>query len=220
MVQWIYYAVGAYLLGAIPFGKLIAKRVARIDITKRGSGNIGATNVARVVGLRWGILTLLLDTLKGFLPVFLFALYGRQTGSSFPVGLSAVGLSALIGHQFSLFEGFRGGKGVATALGVFIGISPLACVVAVLVFVFTVYQWDYVSLGSMVAACVMPVLLALFGKPLPLVIGTVAAAALICFAHRENIRRLAQGNENKWRSRRVNPDVPEADPAHRRNKNR
>jgi glycerol-3-phosphate acyltransferase PlsY len=114
------FIVTAYLLGSIPFGKLIAKRVAHINITQRGSGNIGATNVARELGITWGLVTLLLDMLKGFLPVFLYAHYILQAGIEFETCLSAIGLAALLGHQFSIFMRFRGGKGVATAIGIYL----------------------------------------------------------------------------------------------------
>jgi len=197
--QCVIFIVTAYLLGSIPFGKLIAKRVARINITQRGSGNIGATNVARELGITWGLVTLLLDMLKGFLPVFLYAHYILQAGIEFETCLSAIGLSALLGHQFSIFMRFRGGKGVATAIGIYLVISPLACLMAVIVFILTVYRWDFVSLGSMLAAIVMPGLLALFGKSQPFVTTSIIVAALICFKHKGNIKRLVKGKERKWR---------------------
>ena len=197
--QCVIFIVTAYLIGSIPFGKLIAKRVARINITQRGSGNIGATNVARELGITWGLVTLLLDMFKGFLPVFLYAHYILQPGIEFETCLSAIGLSALLGHQFSIFMRFRGGKGVATAIGIYLVISPLACLIAVIVFILTVYKWDFVSLGSMLAAIVMPGLLAFFGKSQPLVTSSIIVAALICFKHNGNIKRLVKGKERKWR---------------------
>lgn len=200
------FIVTAYLLGSIPFGKLIAKRVARINITQRGSGNIGATNVARELGITWGLVTLLLDMLKGFLPVFLYAHYILRAGIEFETCLSAIGLAALLGHQFSIFMRFRGGKGVATAIGIYLVISPLACLMAVIVFILTVYKWDFVSLGSMLAAIVMPGLLALFGKSQPLVTTSIIVAALICFKHKGNIKRLVKGEERKWRGEKNQPN--------------
>ena len=191
----------AYLLGAIPFGRLIARRVAHIDITQRGSGNIGATNVAREIGIVWGVITLTLDMLKGFLPVFLYARYFLHAGFEFETCLSAIGVSALLGHQFSIFMGFRGGKGVATAIGIYLAISPLACLIAVIIFILTVYIWDFISLGSMLAAILMPVLLVFFGTPQPIMTSSIIVAALICFAHRGNIKRLLKGKERKWRTR-------------------
>ena len=202
ILQLIPYVVVAYLLGSVPFGKVIAKRVAHVDITQRGSGNIGATNVARELNAKWGILTLVLDVLKGLAPVVVFAYCASQENHGYETGLCAVGLAALLGHQFSLFLGFRGGKGVATALGVYLGISPLSCLLALILFFLIVYKWDFISLGSMVSVSSMPLFLALFGKPLPLVVGSFVMAALICLKHRENIQRLVRGKERKWSHRK------------------
>jgi glycerol-3-phosphate acyltransferase PlsY len=206
MYQCMTFMGTAYLLGAIPFGKLIARRVARIDITHRGSGNIGATNVARELGIVWGVITLILDMLKGFLPAFLYARYFLQAGFEFEICLSAIGVSALLGHQFSIFMGFRGGKGVATAIGIYLALSPLACLIAVIIFILTVYIWDFISLGSMLAAILMPVLLAFFGTPQPIMTSSIIVAALICFAHRGNIKRLLKGKERKWRTKIDQPN--------------
>lgn len=201
--QGILCAIAAYLLGSVPFGKIIAKRVAHIDITSRGSKNIGATNVARELGVNWGLLTLLLDALKGFIPVFLFSIYASHVlVTDHGLEISIIGLSALLGHQFSIFLRFRGGKGVSTAAGVYLAISPLSCLVALLLFLLIVYKWDFVSLGSMVSAWAMPFLLAGFGKRPPLVIASFIMAALICFKHNQNIQRLLEGKESKWSERK------------------
>ncbi|MBW1787769.1 MAG: glycerol-3-phosphate 1-O-acyltransferase PlsY [Deltaproteobacteria bacterium] len=205
VLQSIIYSLAAYVLGSIPFGKLISARVARIDITRRGSGNVGATNVARELGLKWGLLTLVLDMMKGFVPVSLFAAAASTGGTLYAICLSAVGLSALIGHQFSIFMGFRGGKGVATALGVFLALSPLSCLIGLLIFVVVVAIWDFISLGSMVSAISLAVLMGVLGKPFPIVLGGFAAAALICVKHHENIGRLLKGEERKWRERSSQP---------------
>jgi glycerol-3-phosphate acyltransferase PlsY len=199
--HWIPFAIAAYFLGSVPFGKLIAKRVARIDITRTGSGNIGATNVAREIGLKWGLLTLTLDVLKGFLPVILSAHYTPQSTHGQEIALSFVGLSALLGHQFSLFETFRGGKGVATALGIYLAISPVSCLLALLVFVSVVYKWNFVSLGSITSACAMPLILALFKTPQTFVITSLAVCTLICIKHKDNILRILRGQESVWRDR-------------------
>lgn len=200
--QLFYWAPAAYLLGSIPFGKLISKKAAHIDITNRGSKNIGATNVAREVGIKWGLLTLFFDVLKGFIPVILFASYGSQSPPYQELGLSVVGLSALIGHQFSVFLKFRGGKGVGTALGAYLGISPVCSLLAILLFILIVTKWNFVSLGSISSASAMPILLAIFGKPPSIIIGAVIAASLILMKHRENIHRLIKGEERKWRGRK------------------
>ena len=202
VLQSIFFIVAAYFLGSIPFGKVIAGKVAHINITKRGSGNIGATNVARELGVTWGLVTLLLDMFKGFIPVFLYAQYFSQTGVGHEMGLFSVGISALLGHQFSIFLKFRGGKGVATAVGIYLVISPLVCLLACLVFILTVYKWDFVSLGSMLSATTMPAFLALVGKSQILIIGSAIVAALICLKHADNIKRLFKGKERKWRGRK------------------
>ena len=206
--QSIFFIAATYFLGSIPFGKIIARQVARINITQRGSGNIGATNVARELGVTWGIVTLLLDILKGFIPVFLYAHYVSQTGIGNETGLFAVSISALLGHQFSIFLKFRGGKGVATAVGIYLVISTLACLLSFIVFVLTVYKWDFVSLGSMLSASVMPALLAVFGKSSIFIIGSFIVAAFICLKHTANIQRLLKGEERRWRERRNQPSKP------------
>lgn len=200
--QTFIFAVAAYLFGSIPFGKLIAGKVAHVDITQKGSGNIGATNVARELSIKWGILTLVLDMLKGFVPVVLFACLAPTAGIGHEIGLSVVGLSALLGHQFSIFLKFRGGKGVGTALGIYLAISPLSCLIALMLFILIVYVWDFISLASMLAACAIPFLFAIFGTTPPLVIGAVIAAALIVMKHKDNIQRLIKGDERKWRNRK------------------
>ena len=203
--QSIPYALAGYLLGSVPFGKIIATRAARIDITRRGSGNIGATNVAREIGIKWGILTLVLDALKGFLPLFLFVTLTPREAPGFASELAAIALCALLGHQFSVFQGFQGGKGVATALGIYLAISPLSCLSALILFVLTVYKWNLISLGSLVCASTIPIFLALFGKSKPLVVGSLIMAAFIYLRHKDNIRRLLNGQQNRWRDRGNQP---------------
>lgn len=192
--ECLLYSIIGFIVGSIPFGRLVAHTVSHTDIRQRGSGNVGATNVARELGVGWGLLTLFLDALKGFLPVLVYA--HQEPGHA--IGVSLVGLSSLLGHQFSVFQHFRGGKGVSTALGFFLVISPLSCLIAVLLFVGIVFRWGFVSLGSLVSACAMPVLLALFHQDLVYVLSSLLAAGLICLSHRDNIRRLARGEEQKW----------------------
>jgi glycerol-3-phosphate acyltransferase PlsY len=193
----ILFPAVSYLVGSIPFGKLISRRVANIDITQKGSGNIGATNVARELGLKWGILTLILDVLKGFIPTFLFDLFFPH----FEIGLCAVGLFAVIGHQFSLYQRFRGGKGVATALGIYLAIAPIPCIMALALFVLTVYISNYVSLGSLISISTMPLFIIFHGKSATITITSLITAFLICLKHKENIRRLAKGEERGFRKR-------------------
>jgi len=200
--QLLYWTFAAYLLGSVPFGKLISKKAAHIDITSRGSRNIGATNVAREVGIQWGLLTLFFDVLKGFIPVILFVRYGFHNAPFETLGLSIVGLAALLGHQFSIFLKFRGGKGVGTALGVYLGISPMGSLLAILLFVFIVTKWNFVSLGSISSAGSMPILLAILGKPPSVILGAVIAASLILIKHSDNIQRLMNGEERIWKGKK------------------
>ncbi|MBC8417614.1 MAG: glycerol-3-phosphate 1-O-acyltransferase PlsY [Desulfobacterales bacterium] len=201
--QSILFAIAAYVIGSIPFGKIIAGSVARIDITQRGSGNIGATNVARELGMKWGVITLVLDVLKGLAPVLIFSLYVSRTGAPYETVLAAIGLCALLGHMFPVFLKFRGGKGVATALGVYLAISPLSCLCGLVLFVLIVIKWDFISLGSVISAGAMPLFLILFGKPQPVIIASLIMALLICYKHKENIQRLIKGEERKWKERNV-----------------
>jgi acyl phosphate:glycerol-3-phosphate acyltransferase len=199
--QTLYFALGGYLLGAIPFGKIIAQMAAKIDITQRGSKNIGATNVARELGLKWGLLTLCLDVLKGLVPVLVFAAASAKGDMASEMALAVVSLCPLLGHQFSVFMGFRGGKGVATALGIYLALSPISCVLGLFVFLLMMLKWDFVSLASMVSAGAIPIFLTLFHQPKPLVLASVIMAALIYFKHGENVFRLVKGKERKWKQR-------------------
>lgn len=199
--MWTVFAVlliGAYLLGSIPFGLLISQKVARLDITKVGSGNIGATNVARTVGLKWGVITLLADVLKGFIPVVLAR---HLLGSSLEISEAlsgTVGLSALLGHQFPVYKRSRGGKGVATCLGAFLAISPISCLFSGIIFFILVALWRYISLGSILGALTMPIWLYITGHSTFMILSSLVMSLLITFQHRENIQRLLQGNERRW----------------------
>ena len=215
-ISWLLFSLGAYLLGSIPFGRIISRKIAGIDITRKGSRNVGATNVARVIGFKWGILTLYMDGLKGFLPCLLSALHFPQS----ELFQAVAGLSALLGHQYSIYLKFRGGKGFATALGVYLSISPVACLIALLAFAITLYGWRFVSVGSMVSACIVPLVLVGFGKPRALITATLIMAILIVINHRDNLRRLAKGQERTWRKRAVRKEDPEDVPAPHGNRTR
>jgi len=200
---FIVLLIGAYLLGSIPFGLLISQKVARLDITRAGSGNIGATNVAREVGLKWGVITLLADVLKGFIPVLL-ARY--LLGSSIEIDEALkgmVGLSVLLGHQFPVYNRFRGGKGVATCLGVFLAISPISCLFSGVIFLILVTLLRYISLGSILGVLTMPIWLYLVGHSTFMILPSLAMSLLITFQHRENIQRLIQGNERRWQKAKL-----------------
>jgi len=200
--QTLFFALGAYLLGAVPFGKIIARMAAQIDITQKGSKNIGATNVARELGLKWGLLTLAFDVLKGLVPILVFSACSFKGDISSQMALAMVSLCPLLGHQFSIFMEFRGGKGVATALGTYLALSPIACALGLLVFLLVVLKWDFISLGSMVSAGSIPIFLTLFHQPKPVVFASVIMAALIYSRHGENVLRLVRGEERKWKQRK------------------
>ncbi|RMG32977.1 MAG: glycerol-3-phosphate 1-O-acyltransferase [Planctomycetota bacterium] len=196
-------AVGlAYLIGSIPFGWLIARAVAGVDVRRAGSGNIGATNVARVLGKTWGAVVLLLDAAKGALPV---ALLPRVFDPACPHLPVLCGTAAIVGHMFPIWLCFRGGKGVATALGVVAVLAPLACALAAVAFAVTFGLTRIVSLSSLVAAgafcAVQLALLApnwLSTERMAETLFSVGVPLLIAFRHRSNIVRLLQGTEPRF----------------------
>ena len=195
--------LGSYLLGSIPFGLILAKLFAGADIRRAGSGNIGATNVARVAGPLPGVLTLAFDAGKGWLAVWLA---GRVMHEEAGVVVIA-GLFALLGHCFPVWLRFHGGKGVATAAGIFGALCPEAMVAALILFAVVVWFWRYVSLGSLAAAAAIPLLVYLlwaphFAPPNIVTVGSLTIAALVIFQHRGNIGRLARGEEPKFSFRR------------------
>jgi glycerol-3-phosphate acyltransferase PlsY len=191
----IFIALFGYLLGSVPTGLLLAKFFSKVDPRKTGSGNIGATNIFRTAGKGLGILTLVGDVLKGMIPIGI----AIQLSIS-DIWLAAVGLSTFLGHIFPIFLGFRGGKGVATALGVYLVISPIAVLMEFLLFAGLVWKWRYISLGSICCATTIPVLIAFFrSDSQAYFILSVLIAALILYRHQENIVRLLQGTENKWK---------------------
>ncbi len=191
--------LAAYLLGSIPFGLLLAKLFGGGDVRKAGSGNIGATNVARVAGPLAGILTLIFDTTKGTASVWLA---GRITNDS-ATWMMIAAFAVLLGHCFPVWLKFKGGKGVATALGVFLALSPLAAVSALLLFILCVIFWRYVSLGSIAAAAAMPLLIYFLwapghAPPIIIDVGTLAIAGLVIFKHGGNLQRLIDGTEPRF----------------------
>jgi acyl phosphate:glycerol-3-phosphate acyltransferase len=191
--------LAAYLLGSIPFGLLLTKLFGGGDVRKAGSGNIGATNVARVVGPLAGILTLAFDTAKGAAAVWLA---GRFTNES-ATWMMIAGFVVLLGHCFPVWLKFKGGKGVATALGVFLALCPLAAVSALLLFVICVAYWRYVSLGSVAAAAAMPLLIYFLwaphhAPPIIIDVGTLAIALLVIYKHDGNLQRLVEGTEPRF----------------------
>ena len=194
---WI--PLAAYLLGSIPFGVLLAKLFGGGDVRSVGSGNIGATNVARAAGPLAGILTLAFDVAKGAVAVWLAERFSNDSAT----WMTVAALAALVGHCFPVWLRFRGGKGVATAAGVFGVLCPFALIGALILFILVFAFWRYVSLASISAAAAMPLLVYFLwapghAPPLIVTFGALAAAVLIVYKHDANIQRLAQGEEPKF----------------------
>ena len=198
-VIWIAWIVGAYLIGSIPFGFLIGK-MRGVDVRTVGSKNIGATNVYRTVGKKWGFLAFFCDFLKGFIPAFLaVSLIARSSSliphhSSLPV---LVGLACVIGHTLTVFMKFKGGKGVATAFGMMVALATCPALLAFAVFVVTVWLSHYISLGSMLAAATLGVLVWIFPCLLAVRIIAGLVAVFVIVKHKSNIQRLMKGCENR-----------------------
>ncbi len=195
MTDSIIWIIGAYLLGSIPTGLLLGKLYG-IDVRQEGSGNIGATNLYRTVGRKVGIITLVGDCLKGLLPVLLAWKLGGVTE---PVQ-AWIGLAAFCGHVFSIFLLFKGGKGVATALGVYLGLAPLAVLGALAVFIILVAIWRYISLGSILAAASMPVIIYFRPHNIELLVATALISTIVIIKHHTNISRLIAGTESKFKT--------------------
>lgn len=189
----IYYllAPAAYLLGSVPAGIVVSRALGKQDPRESGSGNIGATNVVRTSGKFAGILTLLGDVFKGALPAFLALWLCPE-----PVFVSIVSLAAFLGHVFPIYLKFKGGKGVATALGVMAVIAPLATALSACAFVIVVLLKRFVSLGSIISAALLPVFIIYFGSRAYALLGAVIAAIVI-IKHKDNIKRLVAGKENR-----------------------
>jgi len=208
-MELVLLIIGSYLLGAVPFGLLIA-RAKGVDLRKVGSGNIGATNVSRALGRKWGYICFGLDFAKGFVPMIVAAaLIGGDKDTTELLKWLSVGIAAIVGHVFPVYLKFRGGKGVATSLGVVLGLWPYFTVPGLVVFavwVLCVIVWHYISLASMVAAMLFPLAVCVgvairpnweFEKLWPLIV----VAALLCFViiikHRSNVKRIIAGTESK-----------------------
>ena len=187
--------IAAYLIGSIPFGYLIVRQKLGGDIRESGSGGTGATNVSRRAGKVAGLLTLLLDAAKGSVAVLIAK---TVTGDEWVIAFAAI--AALVGHIFPMWLGFRGGKGVATGVGVFLVLAPVALLCAGAIFAGVVAVTRYVSLASITAAALIPAFVWLMTDDFwPLLVASVVGAMLIIFAHRGNIRRLVEGTEPKFR---------------------
>ena len=187
----IFWLALTYLIGAMPFGLLVAQMFCRIDPRKLGSKNTGATNVARTCGLKYGLLVLVLDILKGYLPVLTAMSFSHST-----FFLSLTALAAVLGHMYSVVLYGKGGKGVATTIGVFLALVPKAILLALPVCIAIIFLTGYVSLGSIALVSFLPVVLVVTGqfKILPL---SLVVMVFIFWKHRENIQRLVKGAENR-----------------------
>jgi len=191
----IFVALFGYLLGSVPTGLLLTRFFSKVDPRKAGSKNIGATNIFRTAGKTLGILTLVGDVLKGMIPIAMAIQLGVSN-----LWVATAGLSSFLGHVFPIFLGFKGGKGVATALGVYVIISPIAVFIEFLLFAGIVWRWRFVSLASISCATTIPILIAFFrSDSQAYFILSVVIAALILYRHQSNISRLLQGTENKWK---------------------
>jgi len=208
----------AFLLGSVPFGPVIAWAHGK-DLRTIGSGNIGATNVARAVGRKWGYVCFALDVLKGFVPMIVVGVITDTPDEAWVFAMwLAVGIAAILGHVFSIFLKFKGGKGVATSFGVALGLWPyftVCALIALALWVAVVLIWRYVSLASICASVTFPIalLLGILVVPSwrssnlwPLLVAAVAIPVLVIVRHRENIRKLLAGTESKIRSKRDSTD--------------
>jgi glycerol-3-phosphate acyltransferase PlsY len=181
----------AYLIGSVPFALLVARKWGAKDLRRVGSGNLGATNVLRASGVTAGVLVAFLDVGKGIAGVLLAA---RLDGSN---ATAVAGFAAIVGHIYPVWLRFRGGKGVATACGVFAALAPVALPPALAVFVVSAWLTKYISVGSVLASAALPPIAYAMGAPMPIVIVAIAAAVLIVFRHRSNLARVWLGTERR-----------------------
>lgn len=201
MPNGIFIALFGYLLGSVPTGIVLTRLFSKVDPRETGSKNIGATNIYRTAGKLLGVLTLLGDMVKGIIPIWMAIMWSPRDLLGIPdLWIAIVGLSPILGHIFPIFLGFKGGKGVATALGIYLVISPVSVLIEFLVFAFIVWKWRIIALGSIVCAATIPILIAFFrSDSQAYFILSVIIAALILYRHQSNIARLLQGTENKWK---------------------
>jgi len=192
---FIFVLIIIYLIAAIPTGVILSRLMGSEDVRLKGSGNIGATNVYRVAGKLAGILTLAGDIMKGFLPLLACKTWLAPT----PTQLGVASAIAIIGHCYPVYLKFRGGKGVATAVGIFLVLSPQAVLMVLAVFVLTVVTTRYISLGSVLAAMSAPLLILMLNHPQPIFLATLFIAMLVVWRHRTNIHRLMHGSEDRFK---------------------
>src|SRR3989338_1416800 len=198
MIMTLAAIVASFFLGSFPTSYLMGKAIKGIDIRQHGSGNAGATNVYRVVGKLPGLLVLVVDVAKGWVAAGPLAVWGAQAGMTISVesAQAALGVGAVCGHVWSPFLQFRGGKGVATAAGVLLALSPGMAGMAVVIWVGSAWLTRYVSVSSILAVTVVPLVMALMGKPSAWVMAGTAICVIVVFRHRANIGRLLRGEEH------------------------
>ncbi len=187
----------AYLLGSVPSGYWIGLLVAGVDVRTLGSHNIGATNVARNLGLKWGVLVLMMDMVKGALPALVALTIWPAEAKVGSIRIALVALAAFLGHLSSLYLRFRGGKGVATAFGIALVLFPKAALLSFLVFFLVTWLWRYVSLGSIIAILTLPIFAVLSGYSSIYFGLSMIIALFVVGRHRANIRDLLKGKERK-----------------------
>jgi glycerol-3-phosphate acyltransferase PlsY len=197
MTAWLLLAA-SYLLGSIPSSFLAARWTRGIDLREHGSGNLGATNTFRVLGARIAAPVMVFDVLKGFLPILLFPRWDDRAAWSWAL---AYGAAAILGHMFSVYMKFRGGKGVATAGGVFLALSPTAVLAALIVWLILLRGWRMVSLASIGAAVTLMIALAVTEERRSVLALGVVIALLVIYAHRRNIGRIVRGEEYRFGSK-------------------
>lgn len=198
MTSLFFTLVIAYLIGSIPTGYLIVKAKTGEDIRKIGSGSTGATNVKRVLGKKWFFIVMILDALKGALPVILAKLF-ITAGASYGLAPVIAAVAVIIGHSKSCFLGFKGGKSVASGVGTIIALNWIAGIIIAVIWGIITYSTKYVSVGSICALLISPFLMYFLGAPIAYIVYCALGAIYIVYLHRENIKRLINGNENKVR---------------------
>ncbi|RJP60310.1 MAG: glycerol-3-phosphate 1-O-acyltransferase [Candidatus Auribacter fodinae] len=189
-----------YFIGAFPPGYIVAKLWKGIDIREHGSGNIGFTNVLRVLGKKAGIITLICDVGKGVLAVYVatYAASGVESPTIFALYRAIGGALAIIGHNWPVFIGFRGGKGVATSLGVFLGLAPIATLIATGIWIFLLLISNMVSLSSIITAALLPLIIFATHYSIVYIVIGILMAVMIIIRHKSNIARIIRGEENKF----------------------
>jgi acyl phosphate:glycerol-3-phosphate acyltransferase len=189
----VFLVLVSYLLGSISFGYIITKKIKGVDIRKLGSGNTGATNISRVVGTKYAVLVLILDALKGLAAILLSS---YLSGEMWVILLC--GLTVIAGHNWPVFFAFKGGRGAATTLGVFLGLAPIATVIVFAIFILVIMITRYVSLGTIVAAIAIPVSMFILKYDTGYIIFGLAVCFILIWKHIPNIKRLMKGKESKW----------------------